>query len=120
MECGCYDNHVPDAICGCVCHGRLRSRRSRDPSTYGKLSAKSDVMGGALCIAGTRIPVNMLTDWIEAGIDDAEILRELPSLVPVDLGAVLTYRDRGWCERIRMVEPGEGEGSGVPWVLGVK
>lgn len=42
--------------------------------------AKPDVMGGKLCFRGTRLPVTVITDVIDAGWDDATILAQFPSL----------------------------------------
>ena len=43
------------------------------------------VCGGSARIAGTRIPVWSLESWRRLGADDAEILRNYPSLQPADL-----------------------------------
>jgi uncharacterized protein (DUF433 family) len=41
------------------------------------------IQGGRPCIAGTRIPAEVIVVQIRAGIDDAEIFRHYPGL-PVD------------------------------------
>ena len=43
------------------------------------------VCGGAARIAGTRIPVWSLESWRRLGSDDAEILRNFPTLQASDL-----------------------------------
>ncbi len=43
------------------------------------------VCGGSARIAGTRIPVWSLESWRRLGADDAEILRNYPSLQSSDL-----------------------------------
>jgi uncharacterized protein (DUF433 family) len=43
------------------------------------------VCGGSARIAGTRIPVWSLESWRRLGADDAEILRNYPSLQASDL-----------------------------------
>jgi uncharacterized protein (DUF433 family) len=46
-------------------------------------------MGGAPCIAGTRIPVRAVKGFAEAGYDTAGIIEQYPSLTPEDVAAAL-------------------------------
>ena len=42
------------------------------------------VMGGQVCIKGTRIPVSVVLDNLAAGLAEAEITASYPSLVGDD------------------------------------
>lgn len=46
------------------------------------LSADPEVMGGALCFTGTRIPVVILLDNVAAGVSMDEFYDGYPSLTP--------------------------------------
>lgn len=52
------------------------------------------VCGGSARIAGTRIPVWSLESWRRLGVDDAELLRNFPSLKPSDLVNAWRYVER--------------------------
>lgn len=52
------------------------------------------VCGGSARIAGTRIPIWSLQSWRKLGSDDAEILRNHPSLKPSDLVNAWHYVER--------------------------
>lgn len=49
------------------------------------------VMGGQICIKGTRIPVSVVLDNLAAGLSEAEIIASYPSLVGDDVRAALHY-----------------------------
>lgn len=44
------------------------------------VSRDSEVMSGALCFAGTRVPVKNLFDYIEGGSPLEEFLQDFPSI----------------------------------------
>lgn len=50
-----------------------------------------EILGGAPCFSGTRIPVSLILDWMAAGWDQARILDEYPQLTAADLSAGLRY-----------------------------
>lgn len=52
------------------------------------------VCGGSARIAGTRIPVWSLESWRRLGADDAELLRNFPSLSAADLLNAWRYVER--------------------------
>ncbi|MCW1924384.1 DUF433 domain-containing protein [Luteolibacter arcticus] len=52
------------------------------------------VCGGSARVAGTRIPVWSLESWRRLGADDAEILRNFPTLQASDLLNAWHYVDR--------------------------
>lgn len=56
-----------------------------------RISRNPDIMGGAYCIRGSRIPVwtikSCARDW-----DHATILREYPTLTQADIDAALAFR----------------------------
>lgn len=49
------------------------------------------IMFGKPVIAGTRIPVEVILDKLEAGETVREILRDYPRLTETDIKAVLSY-----------------------------
>jgi uncharacterized protein (DUF433 family) len=49
------------------------------------------VMGGQVCIKGTRIPVSVVLDNLAVGLSEAEIAASYPSLVGDDVRAALQY-----------------------------
>ena len=50
-----------------------------------------EILGGAACFSGTRIPVSLVLHWMSAGWDQARILDEYPQLTQADLSAGLRY-----------------------------
>ena len=60
---------------------RWRDRIVSDPA----------VMGGQVCIRGTRIPVSVVIDNLAAGLSEAEISASYPSLVGDDVRAAIQY-----------------------------
>jgi uncharacterized protein (DUF433 family) len=62
-------------------HGELLARITIDPG----------VCHGAPCIRGLRIGVALVLGMLEAGMTEAEILAEHPSLEPADIRACLAF-----------------------------
>ena len=52
------------------------------------LSSDPAIMGGAVCFAGTRIPLKAIVVYIRGGMSDEEILEDYPSLSRVILARV--------------------------------
>lgn len=65
------------------------------------------VCGGSARIAGTRIPVWSLESWRRLGADDAEILRNYPSLQSSDLVNAWHYVTRHQQEIDREIQENE-------------
>ena len=65
------------------------------------------VCGGSARIAGTRIPVWSLESWRRLGADDAEILRNYPSLKSSDLVNAWRYVVRHSQEIDREIQENE-------------
>lgn len=49
------------------------------------------IMGGQVCIKGTRIPVSVVLDNLAAGLSEAEITASYPSLSADDVRAAIKY-----------------------------
>jgi uncharacterized protein (DUF433 family) len=47
------------------------------------------IMGGAPCFRGTRIPVEIIFNHLRGGMGPQDIIREWPGVSPGDLKAVL-------------------------------
>ncbi len=59
-----------------------------------RIEVSPDVMGGAPCIRGTRIPVYLIREMLEGDYAADDILREFPGLTPNDvIAAGLMYPD---------------------------
>lgn len=59
----------------------------------GVLGMDPEVMGGAICFVGTRIPVTILLDNLRAGVPMAEIRDAYPDLTPEQIQAVVDFED---------------------------
>jgi uncharacterized protein (DUF433 family) len=55
------------------------------------LSADPDVMHGAVCLRGTRIPVTVVLDNLAAGATAQAIVDEYPTLTPEHVAAAIAY-----------------------------
>lgn len=49
------------------------------------------VMGGKPCIKGTRIPVDIIVDYVASGETIAEVLEGYPDITEEDVRAALAY-----------------------------
>jgi uncharacterized protein (DUF433 family) len=61
---------------------------------YCPISIDPEVMSGTPVFAGTRVPVQTLFDYIEAGDDLAEFLDDFPSVTREAAIAVLEMRNK--------------------------
>ena len=59
--------------------------------TFEHLMANKDVLGGKMCIKGTRISVEMVLEWLSNGATTQDILTRYPQIVPSALPEVLKY-----------------------------
>jgi uncharacterized protein (DUF433 family) len=67
---------------------RLRAAGERPTDTFGKISKRRGAMGSKPLIAGTRVPVETITRYLEHGASTAEVLTAYPILVAADVEAV--------------------------------
>jgi uncharacterized protein (DUF433 family) len=56
-----------------------------------RISADPQVCHGKVCIKGTRIMVSVILDNLAAGVPEADILRNYPTLKQEDIKAALAY-----------------------------
>ena len=69
------------------------------------IETKADVMGGKPVIRGTRIPVEIILDWLAAGWSDAELFENYPRLSPEALKAVFAFSREIVSEQLYAVAP---------------
>lgn len=55
------------------------------------LSIDAEVMSGAICFVGTRIPVSILLDNVSAGVPLFEFFEDYPDLTKQQVQAVLDW-----------------------------
>jgi uncharacterized protein (DUF433 family) len=56
-----------------------------------RITMTPGVMGGKPCIKGTRIPVDIIVDYVASGESIAEVLEGYPDLTEEDVRAALAY-----------------------------
>jgi uncharacterized protein (DUF433 family) len=56
-----------------------------------RITQSPGVMGGKPCIKGTRIPVDIIVDYIASGDTIAEVLEGYPDLTEADVRAALAF-----------------------------
>lgn len=66
---------------------------------FERITVDPDVMGGAPCIRGLRIPVATVLIMVADGMTPAEIIAELPDLEPDDVPEALRYAAEAVRER---------------------
>lgn len=71
-----------------LAHARRQAARPR------LIARRPGVCGGEACVDGTRLPVWLLVEFREAGLSDAQLQREYPSLTRRHLLAAWRYADR--------------------------
>jgi len=69
----------------------VRKMNARDPLTFGKVSRSRHVMRNKPVIAGTRIEVSTIMEWLDAGYSKDRIIREYPDLTYEDIDAAAVY-----------------------------
>ena len=65
-----------------------------------QITVDPQVMHGAACIAGTRIPVSLVLDNLASGMTSDELLAEYPTLTQESIGAALAYAAELTRERV--------------------
>jgi len=73
------------------------------------ITVDPNICHGKACISGTRVLVSVILDNLAAGIEEAEILRQYPSVTSDDIHAVLAYPLVAY--RQRLVQEGQQENS---------
>jgi uncharacterized protein (DUF433 family) len=68
-----------------------RKLMQREPADYGRVTRNRYVMSNAWVFAGTRIPLEAVTDLHGAGMSVEAILAEYPTLRPQDIDAALAF-----------------------------
>jgi uncharacterized protein (DUF433 family) len=56
-----------------------------------RITINPDVRGGKPCIAGTRITVHDVLEYLASGMGEAEILEDFPNLSASDLNAARMF-----------------------------
>ncbi|HEX6357449.1 DUF433 domain-containing protein [Actinophytocola sp.] len=67
--------------------------------TFERITIDPDVMGGAPCIRGYRIPVATVVAMFADGMTADEIVADLPDLTPEDITEALRYAAEAVRER---------------------
>lgn len=67
--------------------------------TFERITVDPDVMGGAPCIRGLRIPVATVVAMVADGMTTAEITTDLPDLESEDVAEALRYAAEAVRER---------------------
>ena len=65
--------------------------RKRNVNWRKRVSIDPKICHGKPCIAGTRIMLSIVLDYLRAGESREEILRQYPTLQPKDIDAALAY-----------------------------
>lgn len=71
---------------------KVEKLRSRKKSLLGKSEQHKFVAHNALVLAGTRIPVAAVRSFVKAGYSNTEIIKEYPTLTPIDIDFVRKKR----------------------------
>ena len=59
--------------------------------SHTRISIDPDIMGGTPCIKGTRIPLYVILDNLEAGSSFDEILQNYPTLTKEDIQGAIRF-----------------------------
>ena len=61
---------------------------------FDRIASDPDVLGGKPCVAGTRISVEMILEWIASGASRADIAETYPQLETEDVQQAVRYAAR--------------------------
>lgn len=67
----------------------IAALRRRDPATVGRIERRRGVVGNAAVVAGTRVPVAAVQDFLRAGATPSQVVAEYPLLTEADVRAVM-------------------------------
>lgn len=59
--------------------------------THDRISTDPSIMGGKPCVAGTRIPVDILLDYLGSGQTITQVLDGYPALTEDDVLAAIRF-----------------------------
>jgi uncharacterized protein (DUF433 family) len=59
-------------------------------SSHNSVTSDPDVLSGTACFSGTRVPVGILMDYLQAGDRIDDFLEDFPTVSREQVGAVLT------------------------------
>jgi uncharacterized protein (DUF433 family) len=82
---------IPLAVATASARQAILDMNERGPDKVGKITRTRNVHGRDPVIAGTRIPVSAVRDYLAAGYSHAAIIEQFPSLKPEDIDAALAY-----------------------------
>ncbi len=68
-----------------------KRKKDTDRGWRDRISVDPKICHGKPCIKGTRIMVSIVLDYLHAGESREEILRQYPTLDPLDINAALGY-----------------------------
>lgn len=71
----------------------MKNRLVRGEAEIGHITRKRSINHNAPVIAGTRIPVNAIKRYSQAGYSISQIIKEYPDLKPEDVKAALGYKE---------------------------
>lgn len=74
---------------------KIDAVNDRDPNVAGQVVRRRGVHGSKPIFAGTRIPVETIQRYLQAGYDTKAIVREYPSLTPADIETARQYAAAG-------------------------
>jgi uncharacterized protein (DUF433 family) len=66
-------------------HAAIRAAARRDPALAGQTTRRRGVLGSKETFAGTRVPVQVVLEYLSSGATAAEILESFPALQPGDV-----------------------------------
>lgn len=70
---------------------KAEQQRQRNPITIGQVASNRSVMGGATCIAGTRVPVSTVQAYASAGYTGHQIKERFPTIELSDIEAAIAF-----------------------------
>lgn len=81
-------NHIPLPTIASEVAERSQALRKRGDDQVGVFERHKFIAHNARVIAGTRIPVTAIESFIKAGLSDAAVMIEYPTLAPFDVSMV--------------------------------
>lgn len=62
-----------------------------EPEVFDRIATTPDVLGGKPCIAGTRISVQVVLEWLAGGGNIADIVANYPALTDEDVKQAILF-----------------------------
>lgn len=76
------------------------------PGLESVLAVDPDVMWGAVCFKGTRVPLSLLLDCLASGVSLDEFHENYPSVARGQTAAVLEWQDQALRDAAGMLKAG--------------